>query len=112
MSSLPDGVTVRPATRADAEAAAAVMRADEEPSLPVGLAIETFHEEEARAFHAATIEAFEEEWGFERTPFDEWWEMRSRADDFDPSLWFLVRDGGEIAAVARCEANRREGGFV
>src|SRR5437588_7966014 len=33
MSSLPDGVTVRPATRADAEAAAAVMRADEEASL-------------------------------------------------------------------------------
>ena len=33
-------------------------------------------------------------------PFDEWWALRK---DDDHSLWFVVRDGEEIAAIARCE---------
>ncbi len=76
---------------------------DEEPpkpELPAGLAIKAFREEEARAFQAAAGEAFAEEWGFHTLPFDEWWSMRK---DDDKSLWFVIRDGGEIAALARCE---------
>jgi mycothiol synthase len=82
------------------------------PSLPAGLSIETFRDEDARAWHAAAGKAFEDEWGFLQMPFEEWWQMRSTAADFDPTLWFLVRDGGEIAALARCDAGRRGGGFV
>jgi mycothiol synthase len=41
-------------------------------------------------------------------PFDEWWEMRR---DNDHSVWFVVRDGDEIAAVARNEA-RESAGYV
>jgi mycothiol synthase len=82
------------------------------PELPDGLAIESFRPEDARAWHAAANEAFAHEWGFTPLPFDEWWQMRSTTADFDPTLWFLVRDGGEIAALARCEAGRRGGGFV
>jgi mycothiol synthase len=88
---------------------------DEEPpppELPAGLAIETFRTEDARAWHAASHEAFEDEWSFSPLPFERWWELRSRAEDFDPTLWFLVRDGDEIAAFARCDAGRRGGGFV
>lgn len=70
------------------------------PQLPDGLAIDTFREDEARAFQAAAGEAFAEEWGFHTLPFEEWWELR-KADD--KSLWFVIRDGGEIAALARCE---------
>jgi ribosomal protein S18 acetylase RimI-like enzyme len=83
-----------------------------EPELPDGLSIETFRSEDARAWHNAANEAFADEWGFTSLPFDEWWEMRSTAADFDPTLWFLVRDGDEIAAFARCDAGRRGGGFV
>jgi mycothiol synthase len=83
-----------------------------EPELPDGFAIETFRSEDARAWHAASTEAFADEWGFSAMPFDEWWEMRSNAQDFDPTLWFLVRDGDEIAALARCDGHRRGGGFV
>ena len=83
-----------------------------EPELPEGLSIDTFRPEDARAWHAAASEAFEEEWGFDPLSFDEWWELRSKAPDFDPTVWFLVRDGGEIAALARCDAGRRGGGSV
>jgi mycothiol synthase len=82
------------------------------PHIPQGLRIETFREEDARAFHAASTEAFAEEWGFVGLPFVEWWEYRSHAEDFDPTLWFLVRSGDEVAAVCRYDANRRGGGFV
>jgi mycothiol synthase len=84
---------------------------DEEPpapELPDGLALETFREEDARAFHDATKEAFADEWGFHAMAFEQWWEMR-KGDD--TSLWFVIRDGSEIAANARCD-EMRGGGFV
>jgi mycothiol synthase len=79
------------------------------PEEPDGLAIGTFREEEAREFHDAIGEAFADEWGFSPLPFETWWKMRK---DDDTSLWFVVRDGGRIAAYARCEAGRHGGGFV
>jgi mycothiol synthase len=80
-----------------------------EPELPDGLSIDTFRTGDEQAFHATANEAFAEEWGFTPTPFEEWWAVRK---DDDHSLWFVVRDGGEIAAFARCDAGRRGGGFV
>ncbi len=74
-----------------------------EPEWPDGLVVDTFRPEDARGFHAATVEAFEDEWNFHPTPFEEWKEFRLNAPDFDPSLWFLVRDGDEVAAIIRCE---------
>ena len=84
-----------------------------EPKLPDGFTLETFEPEDAKAFHDALIEAFEEEWNFVAMPFDEWREMRLVKDpDYDPTLWFVVRDGGEIAAVMRNEPDRSGAGFV
>jgi mycothiol synthase len=78
------------------------------PTLPDGFAIDTFRDEEAVAFHAAAGEAFAEEWGHHSLPFDEWWAMRK---DEDKSLWFVIRDGSEIAACERCDV-MQGGGFV
>jgi mycothiol synthase len=83
-----------------------------QPVLPDGLTIDTFQADDARAFHAASTESFEDEWGHSPMAFDAWWEMRSGDPQFDPSLWFLVREGDEIAAIARCEGGRHGGGFV
>jgi GNAT superfamily N-acetyltransferase len=83
-----------------------------QPVLPDELAIVTFRPDDARAFHAASTESFEDEWGHTPMEFDAWWDMRSTDPQFDPSLWFLVRDGSEVAAVARCEGGRHGGGFV
>jgi len=84
-----------------------------EPDWPEGVQVETFEPEDARAFHAAMGEAFADEWNFVSLPFEEWYELRLVKDpDFDPTLWFVVRDGDEIAAVLRGEPDRSGAGFV
>ena len=45
-------------------------------------------------------------------PFEEWVEHRVQAPDFDPTLWFIVRDGDEIAAALRGEPDRGGAGWV
>jgi mycothiol synthase len=79
------------------------------PELPAGFRFETFHEDGARAWYEAANEIFEDEWGFDLGTFEEWW--RLVAGD-DHTLWFVLRDGDEIAALVQAEAGRRGGGFV
>lgn len=82
------------------------------PVLPGGLAIERFDEAGAREFYEALDESFQDHWEHHSTPFEEWWEQKQSAPDYDPTLWFLIRDGSEVAAVARNDPNRAEGGMV
>lgn len=80
---------------------------------PDGLSVATFDPGDAQAFHDAMIEAFADEWGFVAMPFEEWRELRLVKDpDFDPTLWFVVREGDEMAAVMRNEPDRSGAGFV
>jgi mycothiol synthase len=79
---------------------------------PDGVAIGTFERDDARAFHAALTESFAEEWNFVPEPFDVWAERRIDAPDFDPTLWFIARDGDEVAGVLRCDAERGGAGWV
>jgi len=78
-----------------------------EPSVRV----DPFGDEDAEAFHAALEESFADHWGHKTESFEEWWTRQRNRDNFDPSLWFVVRDAGEIAGVARCEA-RPPAGWV
>lgn len=83
-----------------------------EPELPDGARIEALGEESPRAFHDALEEAFEDHWEHHPLGFEEWWERHRSSPAFDPTLWFLIRDGDEVAAAARNEANRNGGGYV
>jgi GNAT superfamily N-acetyltransferase len=83
----------------------------EPPDAPEA-AVETFDPAEARPFHDALDEAFQDHWEHQGQGFDEWWARHSSNPNFDPTLWFLIRDGGEIAATIRNEANRNGGGYV
>jgi GNAT superfamily N-acetyltransferase len=78
------------------------------PVLPEPLLLDAFRDGDERAFHHATTESFQDHWDWHGMPFEEWWEMRR---DNDHSMWFVVRDGDEIAAVARNEA-RETSGYV
>ena len=82
-----------------------------EPEVP-DVAIETMRVGDERAFHGALEEAFRDHWEHHSTPFEEWWSRRAGRRAFDPTLWFVIRDGDEIVAVARNEANRNGGGYV
>lgn len=88
------------------------IRLEARPDVPAGVAVETFREEDARAFHAALEESFEDHWEHHATPFEEWWDRQRSSPGFDPALWLLVRDGDEIVAASRNEANRNGGGYV
>ena len=83
-----------------------------EPVLPDGLQIEAFSDDSARAFHAALEEAFAEHWEHRPETFDRWWERQLAKPDHDPSLWFLVRDGDEVAAATRNDPERSGGGWI
>jgi mycothiol synthase len=83
-----------------------------EPQWPDGVRVDTFELEDARAFKATMDEAFAEEWNFVSMPFERWFEHRVQAHDFDPTLWFIVRAGDEIAGVLRGEPQRFDAGWV
>jgi mycothiol synthase len=83
-----------------------------EPPPPVDLPVEAVREDDVRAFHAALDEAFQDHWEHHSTPFDEWWGRHSSNPNLDLSVWFLIRDGDEIAAVTRNEGNRNGGGYI
>lgn len=82
------------------------------PVTPDGLRIERFAARDARAFHAALEEAFEEHWEHRPEPFEAWWERQRARPDHDPSLWLLVRDGDEVVAAARNDPDRSGGGWI
>lgn len=73
--------------------------------------VEPYADGDAVAFHAALEESFAEHWEHRSEPFDEWWERQRGRENFDPSLWFVIRHGDEIAGLARCEA-RPPAGWV
>lgn len=79
---------------------------------PDGVEVGTFERGDARAFHAALTESFADEWNFVPESFEDWAERRIGAPDFDPTLWFIARDGDEIAGVLRCDAERGGAGWV
>jgi mycothiol synthase len=83
-----------------------------EPALPGGLRVEPFSVDSSRAFHAAIEEAFAEHWEHKPEPYEEWWQRQVVKPDHDPSLWFLVRDGDEVAAGARNDPERSGGGWI
>jgi mycothiol synthase len=87
-------------------------RPPELAALPDGIELTEFRRDDARAFHAAMNEAFEEEWGFVSLPFEEWERMRLDPPDADTSLWFVARDGDEIAGGVRCDPDKYGGGWI
>ncbi len=73
------------------------------------VAAEVFREDDAGAFHATLEEAFAEHWGHEPESFDDWWERQRERVTFDPSAWFVIRDGDEIVAVCRNDTHDARG---
>jgi mycothiol synthase len=83
------------------------------PSLPPGLVVDELHDGEQRAFYDALNEAFTDHWEWHPTPFDEWMEAREdqHHDEHGP-VWFVVRDGDELAAITRNDTEVAGGGYV
>jgi mycothiol synthase len=92
-----------------------IVEHDAEPPVaewPQGFRVSTFEPDDARAFHSALDEAFAEEWNFVSTPFEQWVANRIEVPEFDPTLWFIVREEDEIAAVLRGQPELAGAGWV
>ena len=83
------------------------------PALPAGLVVDELRDDECRAFYDVLNEAFEEHWEWHPQPYDEWLERRQgqHRDEHGP-IWFVVRDGDELAAVTRNDLSVAGAGYV
>jgi mycothiol synthase len=81
------------------------------PEVP-DLGIERLDPADVQEFHAALDEAFQDHWEHHGSPFEQWWERHRTNPNLDLSLWFVLREAGEMIAVSRNEANRNGGGYV
>ena len=79
---------------------------------PEGVEVATFRSEDAKVFYDTLGESFADEWGWSQPPFEQWKRERLEVPETDTSLWFIVREGDEVAAVARCDPKREGGGWV
>jgi mycothiol synthase len=79
----------------------------EEPLWPDGLTSRPFQPGEERAVYDAYVEAFADHWGFVPESFGDWCTWNLGAND-DTSVWRLVEDGGEIAALCVSKPSRGE----
>jgi mycothiol synthase len=69
------------------------------PVIPESLTIRTVRPGEEAAVHEASEEAFADHWEHRPTPFERWFHDQTTHRGYDPALWFLGVDGGQIAGV-------------
>lgn len=85
---------------------------DEEPppsGWPEGIEVRTFDpEHDERAVYDAQNEGFADAWEYYPSPYEEWRHHMLGAAEFDPTLWFLATDGGEIAGICLCRGHEAE----
>ena len=87
--------------------------ASAQPTIPTGLQIMPIDlDSELEAAILATEEAFEDHWGYVKSPLEElleqWHHFIQNSDDFDPSMWFLAKDGDQIAGICRSKGKMVE----
>ncbi len=83
------------------------------PQWPAGLTLRTFDPaHDLKRTAVAVRDAFQDHWGNVEMPLEQemkFWEHWITEDkDFDPSLWFLVFDGEEIAGMTLCWPKNNE----
>lgn len=80
-----------------------------EPGWPEGISVRTFVPgRDERAVFEAVEDAFRDVWGRPPGTFERF-VGRTRNENFDPALWFLATEGGEIAGAVLCRTVAGEG---
>ena len=71
-----------------------------EPVWPDGLAPRNVEPGEEERVYEAHMDAFADHWDFRRQPLEVWRAYSTDTHRYDPSLWWLVEDGDELAAIS------------
>jgi mycothiol synthase len=80
------------------------------PQWPEGITVRTATSEDAERAYGVHQESFEDHWEYSRTPYEQW-QHHMLGEGYDPTLWFLVEEDGEVAAVAFCREHEAEKGL-
>jgi mycothiol synthase len=78
------------------------------PRVLDGVDIRTFEPGRDEApVHAALAEAFADHWGIPFSSLEEWLHLQIEGEGsaFDPSLWFVAREGDAVVGAACCRAS-------
>ena len=70
------------------------------PSWPDGLHVRTFEPDDERRLYEVVVEVWQDTTEPIGEPFEEFRHWTTQREGFDPTLWFLVFDGDELAAFA------------
>jgi mycothiol synthase len=82
------------------------------PTWPEGMTMRAFVPgQDERATFETVTEAFGEHWGQENRTYELWAQSSFSRESFDPSLWFIVEEGGQMAA-ASLNRTRPDRGWV
>jgi mycothiol synthase len=71
-----------------------------EPEWPDGLTPRNFRPGEEERVYEAHMDAFADHWDFRRQPMEDWRRFTVDHHGFDPTLWWLVEDGDELAGLS------------
>ncbi len=72
------------------------------PTFPAGVELRPFVlQEHARALWEAENEAFRDHWGSHESKFDEWYRRKFDRSQFDPTLYMIAWDDGQIAGFSQ-----------
>jgi mycothiol synthase len=71
-----------------------------EPEWPDGLTPRNFRPGEEERVYETHMDAFADHWDFRRQPMEDWRRYTVDRYGFDPSLWWLVEDGDELAGLS------------
>jgi mycothiol synthase len=80
------------------------------PQWPEAITVRTATRDDAQLAYDVHQESFEDHWEYSRTPYEQWQHHMLR-EGYDPTLWFLVEDGDDVAAVAFCREHEAEKGL-
>lgn len=73
------------------------------PSWPAAVELRPFAvSEHNHTVFEAHEEAFRDHWGHTPGSFERWQHNLTGREDFDPSLWFIAWDGGQVAGYSLC----------
>jgi mycothiol synthase len=82
------------------------------PHWPEGYAVRTMRPGEEERVYEAHMDSFADTWLFAREPFEVWSHWFVKDNGFDPSLWFLVETGDELAGIALTRVSDNEPGLA
>lgn len=75
---------------------------EREPSWPDGLHVRTFEPDDEHRLYEVVVEVWRDTTEPIGEPLEEFRHWTTQREGFDPTLWFLVFDGDELAAFALC----------